>query len=156
MDPSKTNLLICQGVTEGDSSSFQFVFNIPKHASEIHTLRSGFLWDQTNTYSVSERVNVTRSLVGSIIFLHQAHFVHKTIRPETALICKTEEDRDVASPVLGTPFLIGFEELRDEDNITSLKGDDRRERNIYRHPLRQGVQAQVKYIQRALRPHHPY
>ncbi|OJD38827.1 het-s domain protein [Diplodia corticola] len=154
MDPSKTNLLPCQGVVEiagtnTTDSSFQFVFSIPKHASEIRTLRSVLLSNDNNTTSssLSERVRLAKALANSIIFLHQARFVHKNIRPETVVVCRTDELDAAASSAhaLGTPFLTGFEALRDEDGTTSLKGDDRRERNIYRHPLRQGMQAQDKY-----------
>jgi hypothetical protein len=65
--------------------------------------------------------------------------VHKNIRPETIIVF-TQEGQD-----LGPSFLIGFEQIRRADSHTNHLGDLNWERNIYRHPVRQGLRLEETF-----------
>ncbi|EOD46477.1 putative het-s domain protein [Neofusicoccum parvum UCRNP2] len=150
MDPSITNLLACRGVLEiqnpqDSPPEFQLIFSIPSGSTTIQTLRSVLLTANPN-HSLTSRIHLATSLARSVIFLHEARFVHKNIRPETILLFSSAGGERTAT--LGTPHLVGFEELRDDDAGTSMRGDGRRERNLYRHPQRQGLALQRRYTVR--------
>lgn len=56
-------------------------------------------------------------------------------------------DQNPSSPSdLGSAFLLGFDSFRHFNYQTLKVGDDAWERNLYRHPSRQGIQAQEAYI----------
>ncbi|KAL1980951.1 hypothetical protein VTN96DRAFT_3291 [Rasamsonia emersonii] len=146
MDPRIVHLLACEGVVEGKGHNgqdprFQFVFKLPEGSSRPQSLRT-VLMTPCSTYLLSERIDLAVSLARSLIFLHNSHFVHKNIRPETIILLTDDHSK---KDRLGKPFLIGFEELRSEDSYTFLRGDDVAERNFYRHPHRQGLVAQESY-----------
>lgn len=146
MDPLIVHLLACEGLVEGNGDHgqqprFQFVFKFLPGFSQPQSLRTA-LMTPCSTYSLSERIDLAVSLARSLIFLHESHFVHKNIRPETIVLLA---DDNSTKDRLGKPSPIGFEELRSEDSYTSLGGDDVAERNLYRHPHRQGLVAQESY-----------
>jgi hypothetical protein len=145
MDPLIVHLLACEGVVEatddnGQGEGFQFVFKLLQGSNKPYTLRAA-LMSSSSKYSLSERIEVTISLARSLIFLHESRFVHKSIRPETIILIADNSKKEG----LGKPFLIGFDEVRSEDSYTSLHGDNVAERNLYRHPHRQGLVAQERY-----------
>lgn len=157
MDPSITHLLECQGVLEipdthvPTSSEFRLVFSIPERVTSIQTLRSVLVEGKLD-HSLSARIRLATSLARSVIFLHEARFVHKNIRPETILLFHTSDNPagdgnhdTTRTTTLGTPHLIGFEELREDDAETAMCGDNLPERNLYRHPHRQGLCPQGRY-----------
>jgi serine/threonine protein kinase len=72
--------------------------------------------------------------------MHAFGFVHKNIRPENILMLKTLE-----API-GRAYLVGFDNFRAAEGQTSRLGDSLWERNIYRHPRRQGDQPEEDYI----------
>lgn len=76
----------------------------------------------------------------SIMFVHSSKFVHKNIRPETVMVFADEGSR------LGKCFLLGFEQFRPADGWTQRKGDVRLERQVYRHPSRQGLHPETEYV----------
>ncbi|GME65471.1 Het-s domain protein [Neofusicoccum parvum] len=139
VDPTITSLLPCKGVVE-KSSGFHFVFEIPQQSGPPQTLRAALLRQQSN-YTLTERMKLVTYLAQHVLFLHQAHFVHKNIRPETIILLSSTPNDS-----LGQPFLVGFQEIRGEDEITLMRGDDLQERNIYRHPKRQGLTPQNRYV----------
>ncbi|GME48795.1 Het-s domain protein [Neofusicoccum parvum] len=139
VDPTITSLLPCKGVVE-KSSGFHFVFEIPQQSGPPQTLRAALLRQQSN-YTLTERMKLVTYLAQHVLFLHQAHFVHKNIRPETIIFLSSAPNDN-----LGQPFLVGFQEIRGEDEITLMRGDDLQERNIYRHPKRQGLTPQNRYV----------
>jgi hypothetical protein len=66
-------------------------------------------------------------------------FVHKNIQPETVLIFD-----DGRSP-LGWSALVGFRTVRMADGKTLRHGDAAWDRNLYRHPDRQGLLPDTDY-----------
>ncbi|KAI9849366.1 MAG: hypothetical protein M1830_007121 [Pleopsidium flavum] len=73
------------------------------------------------------------------MFVHTSQFVHKNIRPETIVVFKNENS------VLGAPFLVGFEKVRSAEGVTYRLGDSEWQKNLYRHPKRQGTQPEEDY-----------
>ena len=65
--------------------------------------------------------------------MHASNFVHKSIRPDNVIVFQD------TSSQLGRPFLVGFERFRMDVAVTYRFGDDLWERNLYRHPQRQGL-----------------
>ncbi|KAI0141781.1 hypothetical protein GGR57DRAFT_486627 [Xylariaceae sp. FL1272] len=95
------------------------------------------LMSRTSLGSLSARFDMARNLARSVSYLHTFKFVHKNVRPETILTFE-RRTRNTRSTSLST-FLVGFGDLRAEYGRTAMRGDDAWERNLYRHPTRQGV-----------------
>ncbi|KAL9078816.1 MAG: hypothetical protein Q9157_002257 [Trypethelium eluteriae] len=76
----------------------------------------------------------------AICSIHTFGFVHKSIRPENIMLFQDEDSK------LGSAFLLGFEKIRLEEGGTKLRGDNAWEKNLYRHPERQGVDFQASYV----------
>ena len=138
-DPSTSGLLTCQGViktaTQSSSTtsplSFDFVFKVPTSLYTPKLLRD--LLVLRVPHPLDERFNLAKSLARSIMFVHTSGFVHKNVRPDTIIVFNS------GTLSLGKPFLIGFERFRPLASGTNRKGDTMWERNLYRHPRRQGI-----------------
>jgi len=144
-DPDFFGLLRCKGVIPHclDGSrvpeSFTFVFWMPTGMSQPVSLRSRLI-DGSMHHSLSERFRLGSELAKSVSFVHMYGFVHKNIRPETVVLFE-----DGASS-LGSAFLIGFENVRTAEGITFRIGDESWQRDVYRHPQRQGRAPEEDYI----------
>ena len=66
--------------------------------------------------------------------------MHKNIRPENILIFEKEASLSKVA------CLVGFEKFRVADSDTYLVGDSLPEREIYRHPSRQGNNPEREYV----------
>ncbi|KAJ5177937.1 uncharacterized protein N7500_000636 [Penicillium coprophilum] len=135
VNPTFPSLLPCQGViTAKDQSHFRMLFTIPREMSshEICSLRS-MLLNRAETYPLNERVHLAVSLARSVVFLHASRIVHKNISPENIIIFHP------GVGVLGTPLLVGFERFRFEAEHSMMFGDSLWEKDLYRHPARQGA-----------------
>ncbi|MCJ1226911.1 hypothetical protein MMC12_003566 [Toensbergia leucococca] len=142
IDALKFGLLRCHGVIKAwDSDTgalkFEFVFDIPRDMESPLGLR-GILMSGSPV-PLDERFLLAKLLARSVIFVHAAGFVHKNIRPET-IICLQSEDR-----ILGNPVLMGFEKFRLAEGKTTHQSDNYWERNLYRHPKRQGKRPEEDY-----------
>ncbi len=82
-------------------------------------------------HSLSRQVLIAKELAKSVSFVHNLNFVHKHICPETILLFE-----DLGSRF--STFLVGFDNFRVADGGTNFAGDATWERNLYRHPSRQG------------------
>ncbi|KAI4945790.1 hypothetical protein J4E91_007703 [Alternaria rosae] len=69
----------------------------------------------------------------SLSYVHMYEFVHKGIRPETVL------NFDSSKTKLAHSFLFGFEKFRADAGRTLKFSDSAWERDLYRHPQRQGL-----------------
>lgn len=143
-EPLTFGLLNCRGVVKvADSAkkkvtSFTFVFRIPESLENPKSLRS-ILVSADITHSLSNRFKVAQQLAISVSYIHTYGFVHKNIRPETILIFQNQRS------VLGASFLLGFEKFRLADGKTMRFGDCVWERDLYRHPRRQGLKPEEDY-----------
>jgi serine/threonine protein kinase len=143
-DPTTFGLLSCKGVIEQGRSQnqhngFTMVFRVPQEYSEPQSLRSWLLSGESS-HSLSDRFRIATQMAQSIGYVHTFGFVHKNVLPETILIFKSSES------TIGSVSLVGFGNFRDAEGGTLRSGDTLWEKNIYRHPRRQGQIPQDDYI----------
>ena len=149
VDAMTFGLMTCHGVMkvfenrekqrEPELVGFDLIFSVPLPLRCPRSLREVLL-SSTFRVPLNQWFNFARQLARSVFFVHTANFVHKNIRPET-ILCFHETNHD-----LGKPFLVGFEQFRLEKGTTHQFGDDIWERNMYRHPQRQGLHPEESYI----------
>jgi hypothetical protein len=87
---------------------------------------------------------MAKQLANAVCYVHLYGFVHKNIRPETVLsLGKPDEESAIPSTI----SLVGFQVVRNADGRTYPVVDWRWETNLYRHPLRQGNNADYFVMQ---------
>lgn len=134
---SASGLLSCVGVSKrtnerGESSGFDFAFAVPENLETPRSLRH-ILLASHQVYPLDERFHLAKVLARSVLSLHTYRFVHENIRPETVLVFQD------GNSILGTPFLVGFETFRPMDSKSYFLSVSHWEKNLYRHPRRQGI-----------------
>lgn len=139
-DPVTFHLLACKGVAR-HPTAFTFVFKMPPGFTSPRSLRSCLL-ENTVPRTLSDRFLLAAELGKSISYVHTFGFVHKNIRPETILIFKGSGSQSS----IGSAFLIGFEQVRAAEALTFKAGDTAWEKNLYRHPKRQGERPEDIYV----------
>lgn len=105
---------------------------MPPSLQNPRSLRDILLIPRQNV-SLNERFSLASLLARSVFFIHASNFVHKSIRPDNIIIF---QDLTLER---GRPFLVGFERFRKDTTATYRFGDELLERNLYRHPQRQGI-----------------
>lgn len=142
VDPSISGLLQCKGVIRSrvadQGMKFDFIFRVPQGLSEPRGLRDILL--EAPQHPLNERVSLAKSLARSVAFVHNIQFVHKNISPETCIMFRKDES------TVGTPFLVGFDSFRLAEGHTVRTGDNNWAKNLYRHPTRQGISPENRYI----------
>ncbi|KAI0401116.1 hypothetical protein F4802DRAFT_601391 [Xylaria palmicola] len=147
--PRTFSLLPCKGVIEQVDATtpdrqpqvnFTLVFRCPTDLSDPRSLR-GHLVSGIEGMALSDKFDIARQMATSVSYVHTFGFVHKDIRPETVIALA--EPRASSSPAI---FLIGFGSSRKDEGKTYRIGDDSREKNLYRHPSRQGSSPDDEYI----------
>ncbi|KAL5379200.1 hypothetical protein DPSP01_008649 [Paraphaeosphaeria sporulosa] len=144
-DPFTFGLLQCRGVvkiygTEGRKpTAFDFIFQIPSELHSPRSLRATLLNSGTDA-SLTSRVQIARKLAQSVSYVHTYGFVHKNIRPDTILVLQD------TSTELAASFLLGFERFRNVDRRTLMMGDSVWNKDLYRHPQRQGLNPEEEYV----------
>jgi hypothetical protein len=144
-DPIQFGLLKCYGVVREVTPQgarqmfFTFVFRTVEGLSVPQSLRASLLAGEGN-HSLSDRLDIAKDLAKSISFVHTFGFVHKNVRPENILVSTDKPSS------LGHSFLVGFEEFRTAEGHTLRFGDSAWEKNLYRHPRRQGPRPDDYYI----------
>jgi hypothetical protein len=134
MDPFTFGLLRCCGVIN-KVDKYEFVFEIPEGLQVPRSLRD-LLANSQPTLNV--KLDIAKQLANSVLYLHTTGFVHKNIRPDTILVF----DRGEAK----ASFLVGFEHFRGAKEDTFRIGDSLPERELYRHPSRQGNNPEQRYV----------
>ncbi|KAI0971066.1 hypothetical protein F4678DRAFT_91408 [Xylaria arbuscula] len=137
-EPRTFGLLACKGfiaerpdAEKGSPANFTIVLRTPSQLIKPRSLRDLLLNSQPD--SLSHKLRAAQELAKAVAYVHVFGFVHKGIRPESILSFESEQTEE------SSLFLIGFEDFRQEDGRTQRLGDDVAERNLYRHPSRQGV-----------------
>lgn len=142
-DATTFGFLQCKGFVS-ETSNFAFsltlVFRHPPSYSNPRSFRDLLLNDNGNR-SISSRLNFAKQLAKSVSYVHAFNFVHKNIRPESLLVFETVTSGAQTSNL----FLVGFENFRRDHGQTLRVADDLVERNIYRHPSRQGINPLENY-----------
>jgi hypothetical protein len=142
-DPFVFGLFNCKGaVKHTKTSSMAFLFRVPEGYSTVRSVRQLLLSGQTHD-SLSDRLEMAKQLANAVYYVHLYGFVHKNIHPETILgLSKTGEGR-----IPRTACLIGFQVIRNADGRTYPMTDKKWEANLYRHPQRQGTNAEYYVMQ---------
>lgn len=160
IDPETSGLLRCKGLVKSQNlhtkelTSMHFVFKTP--APSPKSLRQELL--HSSNVSLSKIIYMAQCLARSVYFVHVCDLVHKNIRPETIVtfpVVNADADADTDADAdantapgsrHGSAYLLGFDGFRDVDNQTLKAGDTALDRNLYRHPSRQGLDVQAAYI----------
>jgi hypothetical protein len=85
--------------------------------------------------TLGERFKMARSLAETLFQFHSVGWLHKSIRSENILLFRDQLTHTIIYP---HPYLVGFEFSRDVTDSSTVERDRLLERNIYRHPDRQG------------------
>jgi serine/threonine protein kinase len=101
-------------------------------------------------HSISNRFEFAKQLARAVLYVHSTGYVHKSIRPETILLFEQENaDSTKRYPrYLGRPYLLGFDQVRRDGPHSNRVSDGEWQKDIYRHPTRQGVDPQKVYNMR--------
>ncbi|TVY48624.1 hypothetical protein LOCC1_G003115 [Lachnellula occidentalis] len=141
IEPVNFGLVRCHGVAKsrGPQPIYQFAFIMPSNCQNPRSLRDLLIYRAP--YTLNQRLQLARQMSRAIMLVHASSFVHKNIRPETIIAAERKDDVDIK-----WPFLIGFERFRLAEGKTFRTGDDSWEKNLYRHPNRQGVRPDEDYM----------
>lgn len=138
-----------------DYECFRFILRIPEGMEVLQSLRH-LLLNSDAHISLSRKVRMARELAKAVSYVHNFAFVHKNVRPESVL-CFEKPAENPSLPSLHSSsaasisyhnshaFLVGFDAFRASTADTLMSGDMRWDRNVYRHPLRQGDDPAEKY-----------
>lgn len=147
-DPQTFGLMTCKGFVKDSSPSdpdqsvqFTVLFVPPPNHSNPRSLRDRLL-NSTAPASLTLRLAVAQQLAKSVGYVHNFGFVHKNVRPESVMGFDTVPYEGTVPAV----FLVGFENFRRDQGQTHRQGDEALERNLYRHPSRQGTSPREDYI----------
>ncbi|RPB20292.1 hypothetical protein L211DRAFT_863358 [Terfezia boudieri ATCC MYA-4762] len=148
VDPRLFCILACRGVikfpgSSGKRESFQLVFQIPEALHSPRSLREILLHDQK--YPLDELLNFAKQLARAVMFVHTTNFVHKNLRPETIIAFQDSATSSSSTRTIGVPFLVGFQNVRPAAGVTYLCEDGEWQKNLYRHPTRQGTLPENTY-----------
>jgi hypothetical protein len=142
-DPFISGLLSCKGVVRhANKAGFSFLFRVPEGYTVVQSLRQLLLSGQAHS-SLSDRLQVAKQLANAVCYVHLYGFVHKNIRPETILILGKPDEGDIPNKLC----LVGFQVIRNADGRTYPIADRRGETGLYKHPLRQGDNAEYFVMQ---------
>ncbi|OTA98832.1 hypothetical protein M426DRAFT_325684 [Hypoxylon sp. CI-4A] len=151
VEPDTFSLLPCYGLVRrkdketGVLSSINLVFRTPVENPNPTSLRGRLL--KGPAVSLTTVIDIAKQLAMAVSFVHTCDFVHKNIRPETILFLpKHGATTAEGGKALVSVYLLGFDRFRNVNFQTMRNGDEAWERNIYRHPLRQGARAQENYV----------
>lgn len=142
-DPDSFSLLACKGFTISDENanpSIILVLRPPPAESCIPRSLRDLLLNIPAPRSLSQRFAIARQLATAVAYVHIFGFVHKNIRPESVLsFASTDASQNRV-------YLAGFEMFRRDEAWTQKMGDDALDKNVYRHPSRQGLNPDWEYI----------
>lgn len=153
VDPLAFGLLGCKGVirVSGDPAtgrcpSLDMVLRAPEGFDSGISLRQFLLdgQDQGAFVSLSRSMAIAKELARAVCSVHTFKFVHKNVRPESVLLLNNAQNANANASTSAT-FLVGFDNFRSADGATNLRGDAEWDRNMYRHPSRQGEFPEEKY-----------
>lgn len=137
--------------------ALDMVFRAPEGMKKApRSLRQQLLWPTTlpggaetgtsaacSLVSLTQRARIAKELAKSVCHVHTFAFVHKNIRPES-ILCFEENDTTGDCVTV----LVGFDSFRAAAGSTLRAGDSEWERNLYRHPSRQGTMPAERFEMR--------
>jgi len=112
---------------------YAFLFCLPDGATgEPVSLSTAITNHPLNRPTLGQRFQIAKTLATTVFQLHSIGWLHKSIRSENILFFGAPDQ------MYSQQYLVGFEFSRDENDTSTTEQDDALERNIYRHPDRQG------------------
>ncbi|KAI5843083.1 hypothetical protein DFP73DRAFT_95441 [Morchella snyderi] len=146
VDPMTFGIPVCAGTVnvkddKGTLSKIEMVFKVPANLTNPRSLRDILVSLDHRNDPINVRIQLAKRLARTVSFVHSSNFVHKNFRPETIVIFESrgQSNDQVFINEVGFPFLVGFQKFRSAATThTTMMGDSAWERNLYRHPERQG------------------
>ena len=150
---TKLNVLECIGYFHDESQLLSsLVFSLPLlngHSPKLVSLvalidvQNGAIASNSPKYGVipglDERFQLAQALARSVSLLHAEGWVHKSIRGENIVFLDYGRDIDYSSP-----YLVGFEYSRRQDQASGRLVDGDWQNDLYRHPERQGQRGVIQ------------
>ncbi|KFY83509.1 hypothetical protein V498_08021 [Pseudogymnoascus sp. VKM F-4517 (FW-2822)] len=121
-----------------------FVFDVPAGRDPQPSSLLSLLRNRNLRTSLNDRLNVAFGLARSIAQLQLVRWVHESFRSENIIFFPVTDTKKAGSPSedrinYAEPWIFGFEFSRPEDFFSSGATDISLERDVYRHPDRQGI-----------------
>ncbi|KAH7370825.1 hypothetical protein BKA65DRAFT_489301 [Rhexocercosporidium sp. MPI-PUGE-AT-0058] len=147
-----TGILKCLGYSQDEE--LHLVFQVPEGFGDASTLRQTILQSPSSEqgpgggHALEHRIRLAHIISESLLFVHNADFVHKNIRLDTILLLRPESASSpdqTRSLVSAKAYLTYWTMLRKMTDLSSRRGDLSWLRGIYQHPQRQGLQPQQRY-----------
>lgn len=91
------------------------------------------------------RFRLAHQISEAVLSVHTLMRVHKNIRPDTILMMRLSSLDGPDDMNLGIPYLTYWSMLRKINAPSSMVGEDDWQKDIYRHPRRQGLQPETRY-----------
>lgn len=142
-NPNYHTLSLRGYVNQPERKRYAFVFDYPPNTHQgqptpLYSIIDGSVLHGNPAalnIPLQSRFNIAQILSKTLAAFHADGWVHKNIQSQSVVFFNG------MSPQLmyNNPYLVGFEYARPESGNTGLVGDMAVERNIYRHPDRQGV-----------------
>jgi hypothetical protein len=101
---------------------------MPKSFHSPKSLRQLLL--SSGSPSLNSRLSLARDLATLVSYIHVLDFVHKNIRPETALVFESSEGGSPFGPL----FLLGFKTFRTADGKLLRLANTNCIENMYQNP----------------------
>lgn len=121
-----------------DVQQVGFVFDIPPGASPRPTSLFRLLDTRNVRLSLGQRFRLSVALARCISQLQMVKWVHESFRSENILFFPQSNQIQESTYDYGKPLVLGFESSRPEVDFSSGFADICLERDVYRHPERQG------------------
>jgi serine/threonine protein kinase len=122
-------------------SRYAFIFNFPSKAADVEPISLHALMDSTagsaSRLTLPQRFRVAQDVTRAISAFHVDGWVHKSIRSQSIIFFQDKAAQ--SSRLYADPFLVDFEFARPQTAETQYTFDNNLERNLYRHPDRQGA-----------------
>ena len=125
---------------------FSLAFRLPNDTSSTSlplTLQDAIASKTTVRPTLNQRFAMAVCLSQTLFELHSVQWLHKGIRSDNILFGwePADDAGTQLKPKYTNPYLAGFEFSREQNDRSTTEQDDRLERQIYRHPDRQGLPA---------------
>ena len=121
-----------------DESKYAFVFDFPQGVApqEPVSLHDALMMgDSRRAVSLATRFRLAEMIAKSVWHLHNVGWIHKSIWSQNIVFFRSNS----GNVDFTRAFVAGFEYSRREGDTTVFSGfDEDREKNLYRHPDRQG------------------
>ena len=156
-DPAFHSLPCCGFLKEPGSSRYAYLFRVPRLVTQIDGLSTSDIVMKTLhdlftlTHlrpSVNQRVSIAVVLAETVLQLHTAGWLHKSIRPDNVLFFKSSSEEWISNNEIPAAYLGGYEYARADNPLeTSEDPSTRRSTDLYRHTLSMG-HGRTPYSQR--------